>query len=411
METLKVNHLNFDPKRLIKTQLETKQSKPRPNPERPQDPPQSVTYNELALMYEYDTVDAGGNPCRVIAPLQVEGPVLTSPVGIGIKPGQNGGENASIFTQFDMTNTEVAAFVALGDEKGDGAGFWERLYRACLHRIFEIRGEVKSLGRITKIEGLEGVFGYPIFWKRDSLGQIMPGTNPSKYFNLINYGKPGSFQRKETLFNIPVRDEKDPGTPENPNWKKLDWKLLTSGVEMKFQPLITFKKIYIGGGKASLQFEIKSAMVTHVVRANTVSGQKDTLEKASRDENTVRSIMQQVEALTRAFSDSVTLQEKAADKEKEKTADKEKEKAVEKEKAAVREDAQALANAFGGAPTDAKPLPLPAAAAPATPLPTARTGLPATIPGLPSASPGLTATLGAGGPTFAGVPGLPQVRT
>src|SRR5690606_39260936 len=45
------------------------------------------------------------------------------------------------------------------------------------------------------------------------------------------------------------------------NGTAVPWELLM-GVEMEFVPLIHIKRIYVGGGKASIQMEVVSAVLT-----------------------------------------------------------------------------------------------------------------------------------------------------
>ena len=47
------------------------------------------------------------------------------------------------------------------------------------------------------------------------------------------------------------------------------------------------KSIYSGGGKASIQMEIISAVVTSFIRLNTKGEQKDVIEKYNKDEEVV----------------------------------------------------------------------------------------------------------------------------
>ena len=304
-----VNHLNFDVNRLIKTALESKTSKPKPDPNNPNGQPISLQYNTSSIMYEYDVLDKDGKTCKVVAPLCVEGPELSSPSGVLTKTQANGFDSASIFTNFDLTDPEVAQFVSFGTPPGsDGqggkdSGFWESFYRACMNRVWDIKGQIPFLARIPTKAGLEGLFGYPIFFMRDpNTSQIVSGKNPSKYFNLVSYGKPGSFTRKETLFTVPIEIKK---IGDRVQYQKLDWKFL-KGVEMRFKPLITFKQLYMGAGKVSLQFEITSAIVTHIIQANTQSAQSDSLAKYASNSTIASNILAQVEALTRSFENAST---------------------------------------------------------------------------------------------------------
>lgn len=291
--TLKINWQDFDPSRLVKSSVETKQSKPRFDPSNPAKPPESVSYGTMPIKYAYPTTNQRGEACEIVDVLCVEGPVLYSPVGITKKTQSADVESASLYTTFDLRDEEVASFVSDGSD-GKPPGFWETLYRACYDRLWEVKPNVPALGKITKKDHLEGIFPYPIFWQHDSqTGHILKGKNPCKYFNLLSYGKPGSVGRRETLFTIPVKDETNPALDQ---YQRFEWAELEN-VEMKFKPLIRFRQIFIGGGKASIQFEIVSAVVLDVVKANTQSAQRDTLDRFAADTSRVATLQAQVAAL------------------------------------------------------------------------------------------------------------------
>jgi len=58
--TLKVHHVHFDPSR-PGANLTGKQSKPKPDPNTHNGPPPTFcSYQEMAIMYEYDTKDSEG---------------------------------------------------------------------------------------------------------------------------------------------------------------------------------------------------------------------------------------------------------------------------------------------------------------------------------------------------------------
>jgi hypothetical protein len=65
------------------------------------------------------------------------------------------------------------------------------------------------------------------------------------------------------------------------SYEPIDWELL-KGVEMKFIPLVHIKKIYVGGGKASLQMEVVSAIVTYL------SGRGTTIKNTATIKNLVK---------------------------------------------------------------------------------------------------------------------------
>ena len=102
----------------------------------------------------------------------------------------------------------------------------------------------------------------------DDQGNVK-GKNPSKFLSLINYGEPGSFKRRETLFNYPVKDAN--GKP-----KKIDWQYL-EGVNMSFIPNIHFKKVYIGS-KITIQTEVQSAVITKINKIGDLTSQTSTID-------------------------------------------------------------------------------------------------------------------------------------
>jgi hypothetical protein len=283
MQAPKVSYRDFDPANLVKTPPQQKQSQPKVDPNNPNAPPQPITYFEIPLSYRYTIKDKDGGEKSVIADLYIEGPELFTPGGINSKD-MNGKAVHSIFTQFDLQDPEILAFVGTEVER---PGTMERLYRVVIDRLDEAKGAV-GLGRMQHKMMIEGVTTYPIHWPRDATtSQVIVGKNPSKYFSLFSYGQ--GYSQKRTLFCAPVTDTE--GKPTI-----LDWEMLR-GVEMKYRPLFHFKKIYIGGGKASIQFDVTSAVVTHIVKANTESNQTDTIETLKRDDNLTKSLRDQIAAL------------------------------------------------------------------------------------------------------------------
>jgi len=290
MQAPKVSYRDFDPANLVKTPPQQKQSQPKVDPNNPNAPPQPITYFEIPLSYRYTIKDKDGGEKSVIADLYIEGPELFTPGGINSKE-MNGKAVHSIFTQFDLQDPEIQAFVGTEVER---PGTMERLYRVVIDRLDEAKGAV-GLGRMQHKMMIEGVTTYPIHWPRDATtSQVIAGKNPSKYFSLFSYGQ--GYSQRRTLFCAPVADADGKVT-------NLDWEMLR-GVEMKYRPLFHFKKIYIGGGKASIQFDITSAVVTHIVKANTESNQTDTIETLKRDDNLTKSLREQIAALNLAMDKS-----------------------------------------------------------------------------------------------------------
>lgn len=313
MLKLKVHFSQFDPRRLLETSIETKTSKPKPDPQNPQNPPQSVQYNEFPILYEYDSTDQAGKACKVVAPLAIEFPLLDTSVGIQIKKMPSGGDSASIFTQFDLRSQEIkdcVAFCTLNPADGmpkmeaDGSytngGCIDKLYRHMLLRLWKLKcqGQLQSLSRHTNLFAMEGIFAYPIFWPRDPQSKVIEGKPPSKYFNLINSGAANAATRKETIFRSPVKME---GSDDYYVWP---WEFLKAGVEMKFRPVVEFDKVFIGGGKASIQCKMREAVVPHCVPANKTSSMKDTLDSMAKKDDVVSTIKSQIEAITRAHAEA-----------------------------------------------------------------------------------------------------------
>lgn len=325
MESLKIKFNEFDPERMVKTSVDSKQSKPKIDPSNPNKAPESVQYQSMQLMYRYPVKRPNGEEFSIVAPLCIEAPVLSTPNGISRKIQPSGQESASIFTVFDLSKPEVREFVADGSE-GQENGCIEKIYRWCLNRLFEVKPQVPSFTKFSKIEHFESIFPYPIFWPRDQqTGQIMRGKNPTKYFNLMSYGKVGSPGRKETLFSVPIRDETNPVLKQ---YKTIPWSALEN-VEMAFQPLINFRQIYIGGGKASLQFEISSSVIYSVVRANTESAQRSTLDTLAAKSEVTATIQAQIAALMGTPIPKPVLQEPEHKEEKQTPVEEHKEEKQE----------------------------------------------------------------------------------
>jgi len=88
--------------------------------------------------------------------------------------------------------------------------------------------------------------------------------NPALYCDLIDYT--GDTYSAKTTFTYG-------------NGKVFDWKDL-KGMTFKCIPLFRFKKIYVGGGKAAIQYDIKSAIVTsEPVPFKAVSMQANTAKR------------------------------------------------------------------------------------------------------------------------------------
>jgi len=256
-----VNYKDFKIENLIIGAIEKKTSKKD----------QSAVYYQCTISYKYEK-NVNNKIVYVIDELFLEFPEITSNGGITKKENQNepGKFDASIFATFDISKEDVNDFVKQGSLlEPDERGVMGQIYFACLRAVYEGKSSVPSLARQQREDVIEGQFTPPIYWHMDSQG-IIKGKNPSKFFPLVNYGQPGTFQRRETLFTAPYKDKN--GKPV-----KIDWNCL-EGVVMNFIPNVHFKKLFIGS-KISLQMEIQSAVVTKLNKIGEQTAQDATINE------------------------------------------------------------------------------------------------------------------------------------
>ena len=204
--------------------------------------PPSV-YNEIALEYNY-----GNTENQVRSPFLFELPEVTTTIGIS-ESDIGGRKKFSIPISLNTTNEEHKKCIQLMDAT----------YKACTELIHKNRAALK-LPHFMK-ENPEGSgFKHPVYYPRDKVTlEIVPGKSPSMYLQLSI--------RKDSRTMFCGLDE-----------KPISWDLLKN-VQMSFIPLIHFEKIYVGGGKPSLQMKLVSGVVTSVVSKSSVVRQKSTIER------------------------------------------------------------------------------------------------------------------------------------
>jgi hypothetical protein len=213
-----IDHSQFDLNKLVLGSFVTKQ---KPN----------ARYLSSSIMYEYDCKDG----TKVVEPLCIQAPDLYSPTGIVIKST----EKASIYTSFDVSKPEVAAFVS-------PTGFWQKLYDASTNHVWSAKDSLKL--NLSRKSHMESIFNYPITFRRDQNGEIIPNKNPCKYFTL------NTSKIHHTKFLVPM-----PGGMSK--YKTLGWDMLHD-VNMTFKPIITFTNIIFVGRTVFLQYNIKTAIVS-----------------------------------------------------------------------------------------------------------------------------------------------------
>lgn len=215
----------------------------------PPSPPQY--YYQIPLMYNFGTDEN-----RHLKEFFFEGCELNTQFGIQSKPGQSGRIEHSVMCRFDSNNQEHNNFIeAVG-----------QIHAGCAYILSQMKGSVKlynfnaSSPQMAEATGLKN----PIYRARDEVtGEVIQGRSPSMFLKLFSRGKPPLIE--QTLFT-------------GLDGKPIPWALM-KGVEMKFIPLIHVKRIYVGGGKASIQMEVISAVVTSIRARNTTSLQIGTIQR------------------------------------------------------------------------------------------------------------------------------------
>jgi len=231
--------------------------------------PPSV-YNEIAIEYNYGESD---NQLR--APFLWELPEVTTSIGIS-ESDIGGRKKFSIpITLNPSSNEEHKKCVALMDST----------YKTCADLIYKNRAALK-LPHFMK-ENPEGSnFKHPVYYPRDKVTlEIIPGKAPSMYLQLS--------ARKDSRTMFCGLDE-----------KPISWDLLKN-VQMSFIPLVHFEKIYVGGGKPSLQMKLVSGIVTSVMSKSSVVRQKSTIERLRQSKPELfENVSRQLEDLKHSANDS-----------------------------------------------------------------------------------------------------------
>lgn len=251
------------------TQPERKQI-PQPPPQPGQQPQAPSYYNQIPLLYNF-----GSNESPVLRDFLLEGPELESPTGVSSKPTPN-----------NPTRMDHTIMVRLPIDSRDAVHFMNtvnQVHAALAYILHQYKGAVK-LPNFNKDMAEATGLRNPIYIARDEVtGEPIPGRNPSMYFKLFKRGS--GMMEEKTLFT-------------NLKGQPISWDLLHN-VEMKFIPLLHIEKIYVGGGKASMQMKMVSAIVTSLRARNSVTRQLYTIDRLTRDNpNRVDALEAQIAKLT-----------------------------------------------------------------------------------------------------------------
>jgi hypothetical protein len=205
-------------------------------------------YYQIPLMYNFGTPEN-----RILNDFLFEGCEMDTQFGIQSKPGQSGRLEHSVMCRFDANNAEHNRFIESMNQ----------LHGGCAFILQQMKGAVKLYNFNAQMAEATGLKN-PIYRARDEVtGEVVQGRAPSMFLKLFSRGKPP--MTEETLFT-------------GLDGKPIPWALMRN-VEMKFIPLIHIKRLYVGGGKASIQMEVVSAVVTSIRARNSTTRQLTTIHR------------------------------------------------------------------------------------------------------------------------------------
>lgn len=243
----------------------------------PVKPPQPAgsggKYHEIPLVYIY-----GDRRSDFL----MEWPEMYAATGLSEKLGPSGRPDYSIMVGLpDKGNTQVLTQKL------------NEIHKACCKIVHQKKAAVRMFEFDPERPGSS--FKNPIWKSRDKItGELLPGRDSTVFLKCFKRGY-GATEEK-TLFHRPVSIVKDGKVCTS--YESIPWEIVKN-VELRFIPLIHIKKIYVGGGKASLQMEMVSAIVTHIAGRGTTSKQTATLENLVKtDANLVSTLEEQIAKLT-----------------------------------------------------------------------------------------------------------------
>lgn len=193
-----------------------------------------------------------------------------------------------------MNMPEVSTEDTLGKKD---VGFMQNLYLRLAEQAYVERASI-GLGSVKKANSMEASFKNPVKWPTDSSGNVIPGSAPTMLFKVFLMGDPAKSNTRKAIFSIPDPTSK---TGERP----IPWEYLQEA-EIEFEPLVCFKSVYAGGGKASIQMEIVSAVLHSFVRLNSQCDQKELIEKYSTDEKLTTKLNEQLQQMMDLMGDSTS---------------------------------------------------------------------------------------------------------
>ena len=239
-----------------------------------------INYKEIPLQYNYGTPE---HP--IIDACFFEFPEVSSYGGIVCKkedpkPSAKEGdppyikESYAIMFTFNLQDAESVACLQKLDD----------MHKGTCQVLAKHKGKVGMYSFNPEHPG--EIYKHPIYYKIDPVScERVVGRNPTIWVKL------NVWKNNKTLFT-------------DVNGNPIDWTLL-SDVEVKMIPLIHVEKIYIGGGKASLQLKLHSAIVTDIVPINTRSRQTTTLDRLKNKKGLADSVSSQLAQMRMERQDAI----------------------------------------------------------------------------------------------------------
>jgi hypothetical protein len=241
-------------------------------------PSAEQNYYNVPLMFNYGTLEN-----KILDDFFLEACPLVSNGGIQIKTSQKGVEECSIMVRFDSSAADQTRFLQTMGEIHWGASYVLSTMKGAV-KLHNFNNTTPQMCEATG-------FKNPIYRARDEItGEPIQGRSPSMFLKLFKRGKPP--MEEKTLFTDLAK-------------KPIPWQLLI-GVDLKFVPLLHIKRIYVGGGKASLQMEVVSAVVLSLKARNTTTRQTSTIDKyAQESPDMVDAVSAQVASLMSSRQDQM----------------------------------------------------------------------------------------------------------
>ena len=212
-------------------------------------PSPEQNYYNVPLMYNF-----ARDTSKALNDFHLEGCEMTTAQGLRTNyNAQTGRTENSIMVRYDINNPEQARFLEVIDEIHNGSAQIIQAYKMAVKMPHFNAQMAQATG-----------FKHPVYRPLDEVnGTPIDGRQPSMFLKLFQRGKAPFVE--QTIFT---------GLDEKP----IPWTLLQN-VEMKFIPLLIFKRIYVGGGKVSIQIEMLSAVVTSIKSRGTSSSQQATISR------------------------------------------------------------------------------------------------------------------------------------